>query len=210
MAEQCDADDKVVAAELIATRASIGWILARRAAPILDLGNVTSDVLAVANKEIEEADRHCRWLEDKKPEYASTKLLRAKILVAQDDDFAAAQDQLLAAQRLDPNDARVQAELRQVKLELRKVEESQARARVEEIRDGLKRARTEGDSKADIVRLLQELSTTKITWETVMETRIGVELKSCQEVGDDVKALCCEILGRLKDETKEQRPMWES
>lgn len=58
--------------------------------------------------------------------------------------------------------------------------------------------------------MLQQLSETKVTWETVMATRIGVELKSCQDCGDEAKRLCGEILARFKDESKEQRPMWES
>lgn len=101
----------------------------------------------------------------------------------------------------------MQEELRKVKIELRKEEEQQSRAKVAEIRDGLKRARTDG---AEVLPLLRQLSKTRCSWETVMETRIGVELKSCQDCGEEAKQLCQEILARMKDESKEQRPMWDS
>ncbi|CAE7934907.1 unnamed protein product, partial [Symbiodinium sp. KB8] len=73
--------------------------------------------------------------------------------------------QLLDAQSLAPEDKRVQEELRKVKIELRKEEEMQSRAKVVEIRDGLKRARTEG---AEVMPLLRQLSATSCSWETVM------------------------------------------
>jgi len=94
-----------------------------------------------------------------------------------------------------------------VKIELRKEEEQQSRAKVAELRDGLKRARLEG---SDVLPLLRQLSETRCSWDTVMETRIGVELKSCQECGEAAKKLCEELLAKLKDESKEQRPMWDS
>ena len=102
---------------------------------------------------------------------------------------------------------RVQEELQKVKIELRKEEEQQSRAKVAEIRDGLKKARSQ---RADVLPLLRQLSETRCSWETVMETRIGVELKNCQDCGEGAKQLCQEILARMKDESKEQRPMWES
>merc|ERR1719183_194141 len=85
-AERLPADNSVME-ELALARASIGWILARRSAPVLDAGNVTSAVLAVANAEIAEAEAHCAWLEQHRPQIVGAHLLRAKILVAQDDDF---------------------------------------------------------------------------------------------------------------------------
>jgi len=199
--------------ELAAARASSGWILVRRAAPILDSGNVKQSELAVARKELAEAEAHCVWLEERRPESAGTRLLRAKILIAEDDDFASAHSHLLEAQKLSPSDKRVQEELRQVKVELRRLEEESSRAKVVEIREGLKRAREESSDigRERIVSLLLELSDTKVSWETVMGTRIGVELKSCQEEGgDEAKRLCTQILARFKDESKEQRPMWDS
>mmetsp|Transcript_130068 Transcript_130068/g.324241 ORF Transcript_130068/g.324241 Transcript_130068/m.324241 type:complete len:816 (+) Transcript_130068:133-2580(+) len=213
-APQVSGTDAAVAAnENAAARASIGWLLASRAAPILDLGNVTSDVLAAARRELAEAEEHCTWLEEHRPELPGTRLLRAKILVAQDDDFAGAHHHLCEAQRVAPDDKRVQRELRRVKIELRKEEERQSRAKVLEIRDSLKRARAESaaDAREEVVlSLLRQLDQTKVSWETVMETYIGVELKSCQEVGEEAKRLCIQILGRFKDESKEQRPMWET
>eukprot|EP00747_Dinoflagellata_sp_TGD_P024809 gnl/TRDRNA2_/TRDRNA2_130811_c0_seq1.p1 gnl/TRDRNA2_/TRDRNA2_130811_c0~~gnl/TRDRNA2_/TRDRNA2_130811_c0_seq1.p1 ORF type:complete len:780 (-),score=210.43 gnl/TRDRNA2_/TRDRNA2_130811_c0_seq1:80-2419(-) len=204
--------DRTVAEEVVAARAGIGWILVNQAAPILDLGNVSSQVLAVARKDLAEAEGHCDWLQENRPENAVAHLLKAKILVAQDDDFEGAHKHLLEAQRLAPSDTRIQAELRHVKVELRKEEEEQSKRKVEEIRDGLKRARTEatGSSQQQVMKLLKELSETKVSWDTVMSTRIGVELKNCQDCGEDAKKLCGEILGRFKDESKEQRPMWES
>merc|ERR1719181_1589671 len=80
-AEQLPADPAVTE-ELAAARASIGWILARRSAPVLDAGNVTSAVLAVANAELADAEVHCAWLEEHRPQMPGTHLLRAKILVA--------------------------------------------------------------------------------------------------------------------------------
>jgi len=212
-AEQLPADDAAVQEELAAARASSGWILVRRAAPILDSGNVKQSELAVARKELAEAEAHCVWLEERRPESAGTRLLRAKILIAEDDDFASAHSHLLEAQKLSPSDKRVQEELRQVKVELRRLEEESSRAKVVEIREGLKRAREESSDigRERIVSLLLELSDTKVSWETVMGTRIGVELKSCQEEGgDEAKRLCTQILARFKDESKEQRPMWDS
>eukprot|EP00930_Biecheleria_cincta_P102209 TRINITY_DN9389_c0_g2_i1.p1 TRINITY_DN9389_c0_g2~~TRINITY_DN9389_c0_g2_i1.p1 ORF type:complete len:789 (-),score=227.10 TRINITY_DN9389_c0_g2_i1:95-2461(-) len=203
-----ESEASALASEAHAARASIGWVLASRAAPILDMGNVSSDVLAVAQKDLSEAEEHCAWLEANAPCSAGTRLLRAKILVAQDDDFAGAHQQLLEAQKVAPDDKRVQEELRKVKVELRKVQEEQSRAKVIELRDGLKRARTSEVSQ--VMPLLKQLAGTHCSWDTVMETRIGVELKSCQECGAEEKALCLEILGKLKDESKEQRPMWES
>lgn len=186
-------------------RTAIGWACACRAAPILDSGSVSSDVLKAARKDMDEAEEHCSWLESHS--HAGARLLRAKILVVNDDDFANAHKQLLEAQKLLPEDKRVQEELRKVKIELRKEEEQQSRAKVAEIRDGLKRARTDG---AEVLPLLRQLSETRCSWETVMETRIGVELKSCQDCGEEAKQLCQEILARMKDESKEQRPMWDS
>lgn len=198
-------------AELAAARTTIGWILVCRAAPVLDSGSVTSDLIAVARRDLAEAEEHCAWLEQHCPHSEGFHLLRAKILVAQDDDFAGAHRHLLEAQKAAPSDRRVQEEMQRVKLELRKVEEEQNRAKVVGIRDNLKRARTEKSAEEAVLALLRELAATRISWETVMETRIGVELKSCQEdCGEDARRLCCEILGRLKDESKEQRPMWES
>ncbi|CAE7305105.1 unnamed protein product [Symbiodinium natans] len=192
--------------DVAAAKASIGWSLASRAAPILDSGSVSSAVLKSARKDLAEAEELCEWLEQNASQNAGTKLLRAKILVANDDDFAGAHKQLLEAQKQAPEDKRVQEELRKVKVELRKEEEMQSRAKVAEIRDGLKRARTEG---SEVMPLLRQLSSTSCSWETVMETRIGVELKSCQECGAEAKKLCDEILAKFKDQSKEQRPLWE-
>ncbi|CAE8733109.1 unnamed protein product, partial [Polarella glacialis] len=195
-------------------RSGIGWILACRAAPILDSGSVTSDLIALAKKDLAEAEAHCKWLEVNHPDLAGTRLLRSKILLALDDDFAGAHEQLLEAQRSAPDNKTVQEELRKVKIELRKLQELQSRAKVEEIRDGLKRARAEGSEavrEKAVLDLLRQMEGTRCSWETIMETRIGVELKCCQEsCGEEAKRLCLEILGRLKDESKEQRPMWEA
>ena len=188
-------------------RTAIGWACACRAAPILDSGSVSSDILKAARKDMEEAEEHCSWLESHN--HAGARLLRAKILVVNDDNFAAAHLQLLEAQKFLPEDKRVQEELQKVKIELRKEEEQQSRAKVAEIRDGLKRARTDG-AEAEVLPLLRQLSEIRCSWETVMETRIGVELKNCQDCGEGAKQLCQEILARMKDESKEQRPMWES
>jgi len=202
--------DAEVTKELAAARAAIGWILVRRAAPILDAGNVTSAMLAVANKDMAEAEAHCAWLEEHSPNIVGTYLLRAKIMIAQDDDFDGAHKRLFEAQRLAPDDKRVQEELRQTKVQLRRIEEEQSRAKVEELRDHLKRARTESNRET-MLSLLQELAQTKVSWDNVMATRIGVELKSCSEEGGaEAKQLCGQILARFKDESKEQRPMWES
>jgi len=213
-AEQMPRDDPAVLEEWASARASVGWVLAHRAAPIFDSGTVTSDVLAVARADLAEAESHCAWLEEHCPPHAGAHLLRAKILVAQDDDFRGAHERLLEAQRLDPSDKRVQEELRHVKVELRKQEEELTKSKVLEIREGLKRARTAehpgAGSSGELMRLLRELSETKVSWETVMDTRIGVELKSCSEAGgEDAKRLIGEILGRFKDESKEQRPLWD-
>jgi len=204
--------DSVAREEHAAARAAIGWVLACRAAPILDLGTCTSEVLKAAKKDVAEAEDHCAWLEEQFPAFLGTLLLRAKLLVAQDDDFAGAHKQLLEAQRLAPSDARVQEELRKVKVELRKVDEEQSKRKIAEIRDSLKRARTgcnSDDEAPTVMQLLRELSKTRCSWDTVMETRIGVELKCCSEgCGDEARQLCNEILGRMKDESREQRPMW--
>lgn len=207
------AEVAAVAADLAAARTAIGWILISRAAPVLDSGTVTSALLAAARKDIEHAEEHLAWLEQNRPDHVGSHLLRAKILVAQDDDFAGAIEHLKKAQQLDPTDPRVQEELKKVKVELRKQEEAASRAKVTEIRDRLKRARSEpGQSQeSTVLSLLQDLAGTKVSWETVMETRIGTELKSCQEeCGEEVRRLCLEILAKLKDESKEQRPMWDS
>jgi len=194
-----------------AARASIGWVLVSRAAPILDSGNVRSDILKAAQKDIAEAEENWRWLNEHFPDHAGTKLLKAKILVAQDDDFKGAYDELILAQEADPGNNRVQEELKLVKIELRKEEEQRNKAKVAEIRDNLKRVRENGCNNEEMASLLSDLQQTSVTWETVMETRIGVEVKNCQEAGNDnVKRLCTQILGKLKDESKEQRPMWES
>jgi len=206
-AEQLSSDASVIE-ELAAARASIGWILARRAAPLLDAGNVTSKALAAAKAELAEAEAHCAWLEKHRPEMAGALLLRAKILVAEDDDFEGAHERLMQAQRLSPEDKRVQEELKEVKVQLRQLQEEKSRAKVVELRDNLKRARTESNREA-MLSLLKELNQTKVSWDSVMATRIGVEVKSCSEEGEEeAKSLCGEILARFKDESKEQRPMW--
>lgn len=208
-AEQLSSNQATSLQEDVAlARTAIGWACACRAAPILDSGSVSSDVLKAARKDMEEAEEHCSWLESHN--HAGARLLRAKILVVNDDNFAAAHLQLLEAQKLLPEDKRVQEELQKVKIELRKEEEQQSRAKVAEIRDALKKARTENRDGADVLPLLKQLSETRCSWETVMETRIGVELKNCQDCGEGAKQLCQEILARMKDESKEQRPMWES
>mmetsp|Transcript_49931 Transcript_49931/g.129602 ORF Transcript_49931/g.129602 Transcript_49931/m.129602 type:complete len:736 (+) Transcript_49931:2-2209(+) len=216
-AERLAAEPQLAAAageELCAARSSIGWALACRAAPVLDLGTVTSEVMKAARQDLAEAEAHCAFLEESQPDSPGTRLLRAKILVAQDDDFAGAHAQLLVAQQRAPQDPRVQEELRKVKVELRKQEEEVAKAKVVDLRDRLKRARTGeggGGGDAAVASLLGQLSETKVSWDTVMDTRIGVELKSCQEqCGAEVQRLCREILGKFKDQSKEQRPMWEA
>jgi len=200
------------AKQLAAVKALTGWLLASRAAPILDSGNVTSDKLAAATQELAEAEALCATLEQEHADVAGTHLLRAKIAVAKDDDFDTAQRELVEALRLAPEDRRAQEELKQVKAELRRVGLEASRAKVIEIRDGLKRARTEPSSDSAVVLgLLRELDQTRVPWETIMETRIGVELKGCQEgCGEEAKQLSTRILGRLMDESKEQRPMWET
>lgn len=208
-ATELSSDDSFIN-EMAAARGTLGRVLVNQAPPIMDLGNVTSDVFQVAQQDLEEAAQHCTWLEEHRPDMASTHLLRAKILVAQDDDFTGAYTQLLEAQKTSPDDKHVQQELKKVKVELRRVEEENSRQKVIEIRESLKKARTEPRNDIKLMELLHELAQTKVSWETVMDTRIGVELKSCQECGNEAKKLCCEILGRLKDEAKEQRPMWES
>lgn len=191
--------------DVAAAKTAIGWALASCAAPILDSGNVSSDVLKIARRDMKEAEEHCQWLESHG--HSGAHLLRAKILVANDDDFAGAHKQLIEAQKQLPDDKRVQEELRKVKIELRKEEEQQSRSKVVEIRDGLKRARTEG---GEVLPLLRQLSETRCSWDTVMETRIGVELKNCEDCGEEATKLCQEILARMKDESKEQRPMWDT
>lgn len=204
--------EPVAASELAAVRASMGWILATRAAPVLDSGNVTSDVLAAARHDLEEAEGHCLWLEQNHPNPPNAHLLRAKIVIAQDDDFAAAHGHLMQAQNEAPNDKRVQEELKKVKIELHKVNEEQRLQRVTEMRDSLKQARAlslDAGREEAVMKVLQELTDTRISWDILRETRIGVEIKGCQEEGgDDVKRLCGQLLGRWKDESKEQRPLW--
>eukprot|EP00913_Durusdinium_trenchii_P000983 g907.t1 len=78
---------------------------------------------------------------------------------------------LLAAQKQLPDDKRVQEELRKVKIELRKEEEQQSRSKVVEIRDGLKRARTEG---GEVLPLLRQLSETRCSWDTVMDRSFAI------------------------------------
>lgn len=202
-----------VAAELADARASMGWVLVRRAAPILDLGNVNSNVLEVAQQDLREAQLHCGWIEERFSQHVGAKLLRSKILIAEDDDFSGAHQQLIDAQRAAPDDPRVQAELREVKVALRKEQEEKSKAKVIEIREGLKRARifeSEDTRQEEVVRLLRQLNETKVSWETVLDTRIGVELKECQKDGEEAKNLGAQILARFQDESKEQRPMWES
>merc|ERR1712232_508789 len=168
---------------------------------ILDLGNVRSDVLGVARRDVEEAEEQCTWLEEHHPDDVGSLLLRAKLLVAQDDDFVKAHEFLLRAQKSSPDDRRVQEELRLVKIELRKYDEEQSRNRVAGLRDSLKKARVASETSR-VLELLRELSATKCSWDTVMETRIGVELKCCSEgCGDEARQLCNEILGRFKDES---------
>lgn len=211
-AEQLPADT-LVEEQLTEARSALAWILVCRALPILDAGNVTSDMLKAAQADAAEAETHCRWLEQRRPEHVGTLLLRAKLLVAEDDDFVAANKLLMRAQSMAPDDKRVQEELRSVKMELRRMEDEEGRRRLAEIRDGLKRARTEPEGQGfdEVMALLRELSETRVSWESVMDTRIGVELKSCQEsCGEEAKQLCGEILARFKDESKQQRPMWES
>mmetsp|Transcript_11433 Transcript_11433/g.26431 ORF Transcript_11433/g.26431 Transcript_11433/m.26431 type:complete len:800 (+) Transcript_11433:73-2472(+) len=191
-------------------RATAGWILVSRAAPVLDAGTVSSAELAAARKDLAEAEAHHQWLSEHRPSSVGCHLIKAKILLAEDDDFPGAHDQLLQAQSLAPNDPRVQAELRRVKVELRRAEENESKKRVIDIREGLKRARLE-DGSSKVSDLLKELSQTSVSWDVVMDTRIGVELKNCREAGDEgVKTLCDEILAKFKDESKQQRPMWES
>lgn len=205
--------DSLVLEQLAEARAAIGWILVCRAQPILDAGTVTAEVLKLAQADALEAGRQCEWLEAKRPGHASTLLLKAKLLVATDDDFAGAHTLLMQAQRLEPGDKRIQEELRTVKVEFRRLEEEQGKQRLAQIRDGLKRARTEpGDGgREEVLALLRELADLRVTWESVMDTRIGVELKGCKEAcGEEATRLCDEILARFKDESKQQRPMWDS
>ncbi|CAE8626381.1 unnamed protein product [Polarella glacialis] len=101
-----------VSRDLGEARSGIGWILACRAAPILDSGSVTSDLIALAKKDLAEAEAHCKWLEVNHPDLAGTRLLRSKILLALDDDFAGAHEQLLEAQRSAPDNKTVQLSAR--------------------------------------------------------------------------------------------------
>mmetsp|Transcript_33913 Transcript_33913/g.75507 ORF Transcript_33913/g.75507 Transcript_33913/m.75507 type:complete len:786 (+) Transcript_33913:62-2419(+) len=191
-------------------RASAGWILVSKAAPVLDAGTISKAEVLEARKELAEAESHHQWLCDTRPKHVGCPLLKAKLLIAEDDDFKGAHEQLLQAQALAPGDDRVQAELRNVKTELRKSQEEESKKQVEEIRESLKRAREE-DSGSKVADLLQTLSQVSVSWDVVMSTRIGVELKNCREHGDEaVKGLCDEILAKFKDESKQQRPMWES
>jgi len=100
------------------SKAAMGWVLVQRAQPILDAGNVKSSVLKKAQEELEEAKAQCDWLEAQFPSLPETLLLRAKILVAEDDDFEGAKALLLQAEREDPRNKRVQDELRAVRAQL--------------------------------------------------------------------------------------------
>lgn len=204
-------------AEQAALRAGLAWVLAKRAAPILDLGTVSSDVTRAAEADLAEAEAHCDWLDAHHPGLAGARLVRAKILVARDDDFVGAQRELLEAQRLAPQDVCVQQELKTVRVELRREQEAKSREKVSALREGLAAAREEGLGLVGSVgelkaaELLSELAVTQVSWEVVMDTRVGAELKRVQELSGDpvTKKLCSEIIGRWMDEAKEQRPMWE-
>eukprot|EP00928_Gymnodinium_smaydae_P018699 TRINITY_DN17127_c0_g1_i1.p1 TRINITY_DN17127_c0_g1~~TRINITY_DN17127_c0_g1_i1.p1 ORF type:complete len:663 (-),score=110.31 TRINITY_DN17127_c0_g1_i1:178-2166(-) len=106
--------------ELVAARGGIAWILLRRAGPILDMGTVRSDVLAVARKELAEAEDHCLWWRKARPNDAAARFLHAKIVLAQDDDFARARELLTEALKLDPSNPKISRELQRVEDELRK------------------------------------------------------------------------------------------
>jgi len=209
---QAPAPNEQLAAEAAALRAGLAWVLAKRAAPILDLGTVSSHVLRAAEADLAEAEAQCSWLEEHCPGLAGTLLVRAKLLVARDDDFEAARAQLLEAQRLAPADGRVQQELRAVRAELQRQREALARERLAAIREGLQAAREQGaGGDARAAELLAELAATDASWEAVTETRIGAELKRLQEASTEprTRELCLQILGRWMDQSKQQRPMWE-
>merc|ERR1712232_1101007 len=131
-----------------------------------------------ANDDIAEAETHCKWLEKECPKSCGTYLLRAKLLLATGDDFQGAHAQLLEAQKLAPDDRRVQGELRKVKIDLRKSEEEQSQNKVVDLRDRLKKAReylkaasaasAEGARETN-VELLKELAEVKCSWDVVME-----------------------------------------
>jgi len=204
------------ARELLALRQGLAWVLARRAAPILDLGTVSSDVLRAAEADLREAEAHCDWLDKQTPGLPGARLVRAKVLVARDDDWSGANAELMQAQRDAPDDVRIQRELKVVRVELRKEQEAKSRERVSALRDALAAARERGllgaeGGEARAAELLAELAATRVSWEVVMETRVGAELKRVQEASGDpaTKKLCKDILGRWMEESKEQRPMWD-
>uniref|UniRef100_A0A7S4SHA8 TFIIS N-terminal domain-containing protein n=1 Tax=Alexandrium monilatum TaxID=311494 RepID=A0A7S4SHA8_9DINO len=203
------------AAEHAAMRATLAWALARRAAPILDLGTVSSDCVKAAEADLAEAEAHCAWLEEHHPGLAAVRLVRAKLLVARDDDFEGAHAELSEAQRLAPEDGRVQQELRAVRAALRSQREARGRERAAALREGLAAARAGGPGGAAAPgarELLAELAALELSWEAVTETRVGAEVRRLREASSDPEArrLCADILGRWVDQSREQRPLWES
>jgi hypothetical protein len=204
------------AAEHAALRAGLAWVLAKRAAPILDLGTVSSDVIKAAEADLAEADSHCKWLDEHHPGLPRTLLVRAKVCVAQDDDFETANRLLMEAQQLSPDDVCIQHELKAVRVELHKQKEATSREKIGMLKQGLVAAQAEGlgtsgsGGEAKAAALLAELAAASVSWDVVMDTRVGVELKRIQELSSEAatKKLCTDILGRWMDQSKEQRPMW--
>lgn len=206
---------EIVTSELLAARAGAAWALAVQAAPILDAGNVTSQLLKAAEADLDEAERLCEMVEanQKGGQLVACLATRAKLRVAREDDFEGAYKLLMEAQAKDPTEKRVQVELKVVREALAKERESKAKAQLLELRERLQAALPTGDEEA-ILKILKELEARaeEVSWDMLMETKIGKELGTCRDRwGKDTKvhALGSELLTRFKDASKEQRPLWE-
>jgi len=80
--------------------------------------------------------------------------------------------------------------------EAKKVRPEASREKVLEMRDNLNKARTE-PNREKMMSLLTELLDMNVSLESMTSTRLGVELKSCGEDGEEAKKLCDQILARF-------------
>jgi len=72
-----------------------------------------------------------------------------------------------------------------------------SREKVVEMRDSLKKARTESN-RDSMMSLLKELSEMRVSLDSMKDSRLGVELKSCsEEGGEEAKKLCDQILAQF-------------
>eukprot|EP00397_Hematodinium_sp_SG-2012_P018103 GEMP01018529.1.p1 GENE.GEMP01018529.1~~GEMP01018529.1.p1 ORF type:complete len:767 (+),score=238.32 GEMP01018529.1:127-2427(+) len=177
-------------------------VLLRMALSVLDGGNVTSQDLKTAQVRVGEA----KSLVQEQADSLLSNMCQARIRLCDDDDFDQAIHFLDRALQFDLDYADAQALFRHCKAEQRKQRHART---VREIckAQQLLRECVSDDGLQCLERLGAENS---ITWDSIMETKVGVEIKVLlTHENSDIKKRAQQLLATWQDISKQERPMWD-